>query len=93
MRTEFSTYADTPKTPKLALEYNVAIIGFQHRVDAAAARVALDGEGLLRSGCLKVTFCAGHDHDITMEDELDEGDFENLESLGYHVRWWVSSLA
>ena len=53
---------------KLGLEYNVATIGFVHGIDAAGARIALDNEDLLRSGCIKVDFCAGHEHDVTMDD-------------------------
>ena len=73
------THADTPKEHKLGLEYNVATIGFVHGIDAAGARIALHNEDLLRSGCIKVDFCAGHGHDVTMDDELDEGDFDGSE--------------
>ena len=67
---------------KLGLEYNVATIGFVHGIDAAGARIALDNEDLLRSGCIKVDFCAGHEHDVTMDDELDEGDFDGSDDIG-----------
>lgn len=77
-----STHADTPKEHKLGLEYNVATIGFVHGIDAAGARIALDNEDLLRSGCIKVDFCAGHEHDVTMDDELDEGDFDGSDDMG-----------
>ena len=82
VRIECSTYADTPKEHKLGLEYNVATIGFVHGIDAAGARIALDNEDLLRSGCIKVDFCAGHEHDVTMDDELDEGDFDGSDDMG-----------
>ena len=82
VRIECSTYADTPKEHKLGLEYNVATIGFVHGIDAAGARIALDNEDLLRSGCIKVDFCAGHEHDVTMDDELDEGDFDGSDDIG-----------
>ena len=77
-----STHADTPKEHKLGLEYNVATIGFVHGIDAAGARIALHNEDLLRSGCIKVDFCAGHEHDVTMDDELDEGDFDGSDDMG-----------
>ena len=77
-----STHADTPKEHKLGLEYNVATIGFVHGIDAAGARIALHNEDLLRSGCIKVDFCAGHGHDVTMDDELDEGDFDGSDDMG-----------
>ena len=83
VRIECSTYADTPKEHKLGLEYNVATIGFVHGIDAAGARIALDNEDLLRSGCIKVDFCAGHEHDVTMDDELDEGDFDGSDDMGF----------
>ena len=40
-------------------------------------------EDLLRSGCIKVDFCAGHEHDVTMDDELDEGDFDGSDDMGF----------
>ena len=46
------------------------------------ARIALHNEDLLRSGCIKVDFCAGHEHDVTMDDELDEGDFDGSDDMG-----------
>ena len=49
---------------------------------AAGARIALHNEDLLRSGCIKVDFCAGHEHDVTMDDELDEGDFDGSYDMG-----------
>ena len=57
------------------LEYNAAVVGYKHGLDAAGARVGLDGEDLLRSGCVSVTFHAGHHHDVTdlMDDELSDG--------------------
>ena len=64
------------------IEYNVATIGFVHGIDAAGARIALHNEDLLRSGCIKVDFCAGHEHDVTMDDELDEGDFDGSDDMG-----------
>ena len=39
---------------------------------SVVARRYILGEDLLRSGCIKVDFCAGHEHDVTMDDELDE---------------------
>ena len=31
--------------------------------------------------CIKVDFCAGHGHDVTMDDELDEGDFDGSDDM------------
>ena len=39
--------------------------------------MALNDEDLLRSGCLKVDVCAGHEHDVTMDEVLDEADFDD----------------
>ena len=32
---------------------------------------------------VKVDFCAGHEHDVTMDDELDEGDFDGSDDMGF----------
>ena len=80
VRIESSTYVDTPKEARLGIEYNVASIGYVHGCDAAATRVAYNGEDLLRSGCLKVDFLAGHHHDL-MDDELDEGEFNSSDYM------------
>ena len=39
VRVESSTYAGTPKEPRIGLEYNVATVGYKNGVDAAGARV------------------------------------------------------
>ena len=77
-----STHADTPKEHKLGLEYNVATIGFVHGIDAAGARIALHNEDLLRSGCIKVDFCAGHEHDVgqTLAHTWDSPSGEKISS-------------
>ena len=38
---------------------------------------------MLRSGCIKVDFRAGHEHDVTMNDESDEGDFDGSDDMGF----------
>ena len=50
---------------------------------SVVARRYILGEDLLRSGCIKVDFCAGHEHDVTMDDELDEGDFDGSDDMGF----------
>ena len=59
---------------KYGSEYNAAVVGYKHGVDAACARMHLDSEDCLRSGHVSVSFCAGHHHDVTddMDDELDD---------------------
>ena len=58
------------------LDYNAAVVGYRHGLDAAVARADLDGEDLLSSGCISVTFYAGHHHDATdlKDDELSDVD-------------------
>ena len=49
------------------------------RMDRPSDRCLLS----LRSGCIKVDFRAGHEHDVTMDDELDEGDFDGSDDMGF----------
>ena len=75
VRVEISTYAGTPKEPRIGLEYNAARIGYKYGADAAATRVAFDGEDILHSGPLHVTFASGLHHDIIDDDDAND-DFD-----------------
>ena len=76
MRFQISTYAGTPKDPRSGIEYKAATVGYKYGADAAAARVAFDGEDVLHSGPLQVTFAYGFHHDVTMEDDDANEDFD-----------------